>query len=293
LQSGCAVDLVLHPFFDSATSSFSYVLGNPATGCCAIVDPVLDYDPDAHTVSTRSADRVLQLIEVNGYRVEWILETHVHADHLSAAQYLKSRLVCAQLAIGAKVTSVQRHFAEAFAVDVDTDGRQFDRLLEDGERIPLGHACGRVLHTPGHTPACVSYVFDRFVFVGDTLFMPDYGTARCDFPGGDAGALYDSVQRLYALPDETVMLMCHDYAPGGRDHRYHVPVAEQRSGNRMLRADTARAEFAAARADRDRGLDAPRLLVPSVRANIAGGVLPGWDLEGHLKERMASKGEAA
>jgi glyoxylase-like metal-dependent hydrolase (beta-lactamase superfamily II) len=287
------MDFVLHPFFDPDTSSFSYVLANPATGCCAIVDPVLDYDPDAHTVSTRGADRILELIEVNGYRVEWILETHVHADHLSAGRYLKSRLVCAQLAIGTSVTAVQRHFAEAFEADVDTNGRQFDRLLDDGDRIALGHAWGRVLHTPGHTPACVSYVFDRFVFVGDTVFMPDYGTARCDFPGGDAGALYDSVQRLYALPDDTVMLMCHDYAPGGRDHRYHVPITEQRTGNKMLRGDSPRSGFVAARSDRDRGLDAPRLLVPAVRANIAGGVLPDWRLEPHLQQRMARTGEAA
>lgn len=287
------MDFVLHPFFDPATSSFSYVLANPATGCCAVIDPVLDYDPQAHAVSARHADRILELIEVNDYRVEWILETHVHADHLSAARYLKSRLVCAQVAIGSQVTAVQRHFAAAFEVDVETDGRQFDRLLEDGERIAIGHACGRVLHTPGHTPACVSYVFDRFVFVGDTLFMPDYGTARCDFPGGDAAQLYDSVQRLYALPEDTRMLMCHDYAPGGRDHRYQVTVARQRTTNRMLRSDTEWSTFVTARSERDRWLDEPRLLVPSVRANIAGGVMPGWQLEPHLQQRMANSEKAA
>jgi glyoxylase-like metal-dependent hydrolase (beta-lactamase superfamily II) len=278
-----AMDLIVHPFFDAATSSFSYVVANPGSGCCAIVDPVLDYDPEGNCVSTRGADRLLELIDANDYRAEWILETHVHADHLSAGRYLKTRLVCAQHAIGAHVSTVQQHFASRFAVDVATDGRQFDRLLADGDRISIGHVAGRVLYTPGHTPACVTYVFDRFAFIGDTLFMPDYGTARCDFPGGDAHALFRSVQQLYALPQDTRLLMCHDYAPGGRDHRFFATVADQRRHNRMLRDDTAEAAFVTARRERDRQLDAPRLLVPSVRANIDAGVMPGWQLEDHLQ----------
>jgi glyoxylase-like metal-dependent hydrolase (beta-lactamase superfamily II) len=281
------MDLVVHPFFDPATSSYSYVLANPGSGCCAVIDPVLDYFDDeegAGKVGTRLADRILELIAANDYRAEWILETHVHADHLSAGRYLKSRLACAQLAIGIRVTEVQRHFSAAFRVPEASDGRQFDRLLADGDRLALGHSVGRVLHVPGHTPACVAYLFDRFLFVGDTLFMPDYGTARCDFPGGSAEALYQSVQRLYGLPDDVRMLMCHDYAPGGRDHRFLTTVAAQRAGNRMLRGDTDAGEFAAARRARDRDLDAPRLLVPAVRANIAGGVLPGWRLEAHLRD---------
>jgi glyoxylase-like metal-dependent hydrolase (beta-lactamase superfamily II) len=287
------VDLVVHPFFDPETFSFSYLLANPNTGSCAIIDPVLDYDLDRGEVSTRSADRIIEVIAANDYQPEWILETHVHADHLSAARYLKQRFVCAQIAIGEHVRAVQAHFAAYFGIDIHTDGRQFDRLLKDGERLCLGHACGRVLHTPGHTPACVSYHFDRFVFVGDTLFMPDYGTARCDFPGGDPQALYRSVQQLYRLPQRTRMLMCHDYAPGGRDHRFCSTVAEQRETNQMLPATLAESDFVALRAARDRTLAAPRLLVPAVRANVAGGVLPGWSLEPHLRARVQSAGAAA
>jgi len=218
------------------------------------------------------------VVQANGYTGEWILETHVHADHLSAAAYLKERFVCAQTAIGEDVRSVQAHFADAWELELAADGRQFDRLLGDGERICLGHTCGRVLHTPGHTPACVTYVFDRFAFIGDTLFMPDYGTARCDFPGGDARTLYGSVQRLYELPAETRVLLCHDYPPAGRTHRFCSTVAEQRRSNRMLSADTAEASFVTARTARDRDLEAPRLLEPALRANLTGGVLPGWRL---------------
>ncbi|MFU8815259.1 MAG: MBL fold metallo-hydrolase [Pseudomonadales bacterium] len=287
------MNLVVHPFLDRETFSYSYVLANPNTGSCAIVDPVLDYDLAAGEVSTRSAERLVEFITANDYSPEWILETHVHADHLSAARYLKQRFVCAQLAIGEHVHQVQAHFAREFGVDIDTDGRQFDRLLGDGERLCLGHACGRVLHSPGHTPACVSYVFDRFAFVGDTLFMPDYGTARCDFPGGDARALYRTVQKLYQLPAQTRLLMCHDYAPGGRDYRFCSTVAEQREHNRMLRADTPEAEFTAARSARDQTLAAPRLLIPAVRANVIGGVLPGWQLEPHLQARVQTRGVAA
>ncbi len=279
------MELVVHPFFDRATSSYSYVLANTGTGCCAIVDPVLDYDPDTAEVGTAGADRIADVVSANGYRVEWILETHVHADHLTAARYLKQRFVCAQIAIGERVRDVQRHFADAWGLDIATDGRQFDRLLGDGERLCLGHTCGRVLHTPGHTPACVSYHFDRFLFVGDTLFMPDYGSARCDFPGGDARALYRSVQKIYGLPDCTRTLVGHDYAPGGRRHRFSATIAEQKRENRMVRADVTEPEFVGQRQCRDRELTPPRLLVPSVRANIVGGVLPGWRLEPHLAAR--------
>lgn len=287
------MDLILHPFFDAATHSFSYVLANPGSGCCAVIDPVLDYDPATGAVSTHSADRIVELVRANGYRVEWLLETHVHADHLSAGRYLKRHFICAQIAIGAGVTAVQQQFVREFEVEADTDARQFDRLLHDGERLCLGHACGRVLETPGHTPACVSYVFDRFAFVGDTLFMPDHGTARCDFPGADPAQLYDSVRRLYALPDETRLLMCHDYGPGGRDIRFASTVAEQRSGNCMLNGETTRRQFVAARQARDAELAEPRLMIPAVRANLDGGVLPGWQLEPHLAERFRDREQAA
>ncbi len=290
---GILVNLVVHPFFDAATSSWSYVLANPGSGCCAIIDPVLGYDPATGRIDTAVADAVVDLVAANGYCVEWLLETHVHADHLSAGRYLKQRLVCAQLAIGARVRDVQSHFVSRLDLTAATDGRQFDRLLEDGERICIGHACGRVLYTPGHTPGCVSYVFDRFAFVGDTLLMPDYGTARCDFPGGDAAALYQSVQKLYALPGDTRLLMCHDYAPGGRRHQFSSTVAEQRCGNVMLRSDTSLAAFVTARRQRDRHLDPPRLLEPALRANLAGGALPG-DAAGvghHVRPQMAAAGD--
>ncbi len=268
------MNVVVHPFFDTATSSWSYVLANPGAASCAVIDPVLDYDPDDGRMSTTGADRIVELVEANGYTVEWILETHVHADHLSAARYLKQRFVCAQVAIGERVREVQAHFLPVFGSTEPADGSQFDRLLADGERICLGHTCGRVVHTPGHTPACVTYVFEDFAFVGDTLFHPDYGTARCDFPGGDARALYRSVQQLYALPEHTRLLMCHDYPPPERDRRFSATVAEQRRGNVMLSANTAEADFVTAREARDAGLAAPKLLDVAVPANVIGGALP-------------------
>lgn len=270
------MNLLVHPSFDPDTGSWTYLLVNPGSGCCAIIDPVLNYDPATGELATAAADRLCEVVTANGYTVEWILETHVHADHLSAAAYLKERFVCAQTAIGEHVRTVQAHFADAWKLDLPADGRQFDRLLGDGERVCLGHTCGHVLHTPGHTPACVAYVFDRFAFIGDTLFMPDHGTARCDFPGGDAGVLHGSVQRLYALPEETRLLLCHDYPPAGRTQRFCTTVAEQRRSNRMLSAETSKAAFVAARTARDRELPPPRLLEPALCANLSGGVLPGW-----------------
>jgi glyoxylase-like metal-dependent hydrolase (beta-lactamase superfamily II) len=281
------MNLVLHPFFDPDTFSFSYVLANPGSGSCAVIDPVLGYDSTAGTIDTRGADRIVEFVGANGYVVEWILETHVHADHLSAARYLKQHFICAQTGIGDRVGQVQACFAQRFGVDVPSDGRQFDRLFGDQERICLGHACGRVLHTPGHTPACVTYVFDRMAFVGDTLFMPDYGTARCDFPGGDAATLYRSIQRIFGLPAETRLLMCHDYAPNGRDFRFLTTVAEQRRDNVQIHEGIDEAGFVALRQERDARLSAPRLMVPAVRANIEGGVLPGWRLEERLWATLA------
>jgi glyoxylase-like metal-dependent hydrolase (beta-lactamase superfamily II) len=269
------VNLVVQPFFDADTFSWSYLLANPATARCAIIDPVLNYDPATGTVSTAGADHIVDVVAANGYCVEWILETHVHADHLTAARYLKQQFVCAQIGIGEHVRDVQAYFVPRLGLHTATDGRQFDRLLGDGDRLCLGHACGRVLYTPGHTTASVSYLFDRFVFVGDTVFMPDHGTARCDFPGGDAQALYRSVQKLYALPAETRLLMCHDYARDTGGYRFTTTVAEQRRGNRMLRPDTPVADFIAARQARDFDLEPPKLFQPALAANLAAGVLPG------------------
>jgi glyoxylase-like metal-dependent hydrolase (beta-lactamase superfamily II) len=280
------MNLVVHPFFDPDTSSYSYVLVNPGSGSCAVIDPVLGYDPAAGAVSTCAADRIVEFVTANRFVVEWLLETHIHADHLSASRYLKQHFICAQTGIGNGVGQVQAHFAQRFGVDVPTDGRQFDRLFADQERICLGHACGRVLHTPGHTPACVTYVFDQLAFVGDTLFMPDYGTARCDFPGGDPATLYRSIQRIFALPDDTRLLTGHDYAPNGRDFRCLSTVAEQRAGNVQVHEGVSESAFVSARRERDSQLAAPRLLVPAIRANIEGGVLPGWALDEHLRTRV-------
>lgn len=267
--------LIVHPFHHQETSSFGYVLANPASGCCAVVDPVLDYDPASGAATTSTADGMLELIAANGYCLEWILETHVHADHLSAAAYLKSRSTCAQTVIGEGVRDVQAHFDNELGLGIPTDGRQFDRLVADGDRICLGHTCGRVMATPGHTADSVSFVFDDFAFVGDTVFAPDQGTARCDFPGGDARLLFRSVQKLYALPAKTRLLLCHDYPSESRPTRFCVTVAEQRRSNCMLRPETPVADFVAAREARDIRLEPPRLLYPALRANLGGGVMPG------------------
>jgi len=267
------MSLMVHPFFDSETFSFSYAVVNPESRTCAIIDAVLNYDPATGTSCTRSADEIVEFVHANGLIVEWILETHVHADHLSAAGYLKRRFVCAQTAIGAEVVQVQAHFSKALNVACDVDGRQFDRLLQDNDRICLGHACGRVIHTPGHTPACVTFLFEDNAFVGDTLFMPDYGTGRCDFPGGDARVLYRSIQKILALPDETRLFMCHDYAPNGRDYRFLTTVAEEKRSNVHIQAAGECEEtFLRLRSDRDADLEMPRLLVPSVQSNICGGM---------------------
>ena len=269
------MDLVVHPFYDAASGSWSYVLANPGARACAVVDPVLDYDPATGEAGTAGADRLIEVVRANGYTVEWILETHVHADHLSAARYLKDSFVCAQVAIGRGVVDMQARLLPELGVDAPADGRQFDRLLDDGERVCVGHTCGRVMATPGHTPGCVSYVFDGYAVIGDTVFAPDAGTARCDFPGGDAVALHRSLQRLYELPGDTRLLLCHDYPPEDRNRRFWVRVAEQRAHNRMMRSDTPLDEFVAARRARDATLGRPALIDVAVPANLLGGVLPG------------------
>ena len=263
-------------FFDPATFTWSYVVSDPATKRCAIIDSVLDYDAAAGRTSTASADRLIAHVREQGLVVDWLLETHVHADHLSAAPYLRQALG-GQLGIGALITRVQDTFGKLFNAggDFATDGRQFDRLFEDGDCFAIGSLEAHVLHTPGHTPACVTYVIGDAAFIGDTLFMPDYGTARCDFPGGDARALYRSIQQLFALPDETRLYLCHDYLPAGRsDYVCMTTVAEQRANNLHIHDGVDEDSFVAMRLARDAALKMPALILPSVQVNMRGGELP-------------------
>ncbi|HEV7271003.1 MBL fold metallo-hydrolase [Pseudoxanthomonas sp.] len=265
----------LHAWFDEATNTVTYVVWDPATRHAAIIDPVLDYDHRSGRASHRAADTLLGFIADHELAVQWILETHAHADHLSAAPYLKEK-TGAPVGIGEHITEVQRTFAPVFGLDdVSGDGREFDRLFRDGEMFPLGGLQVEVIHTPGHTPACVSYRIGDAVFVGDTLFMPDYGTARADFPGGDARTLYRSIQKLLALPDDTRLYLCHDYKAPGRDHyAWETTVADEKSHNVHVGGGVDEDRFVAMREARDATLSAPTLLLPSLQVNIRAGRLP-------------------
>jgi glyoxylase-like metal-dependent hydrolase (beta-lactamase superfamily II) len=263
-------------FFDPATFTYSYVVTDPTSKRCAIIDSVLDYDPAAGRTSCKSADRLIAYVREQQLQVDWLLETHVHADHLSAAPYLKRELG-GQLAIGENITVVQNTFGKLFNAGTEfaTDGRQFDHLFKDGDRFQVGTIEARVIHTPGHTPACMTYLIGDAGFVGDTLFMPDYGTARCDFPGGDARTLFQSIRKLFTLPDETRLFMCHDYkAPGRDDFRFQTSVAEQRAHNVHVHEGIGEADFVAMRSARDATLGMPTLILPSVQVNMRAGQLP-------------------
>ncbi|MCH7343189.1 MBL fold metallo-hydrolase [Pelomonas sp. CA6] len=271
--------LEVEAFFDPDTWTLSYLVLDGATRECAIVDSVLDYDPKSGRTSTGNADRLIARVRELGARLCWILETHVHADHLSAATHLKQQLG-GQTAIGRHITAVQKVFGTLFNAgdEFHRDGRQFDRLLDDGERLDIGGLSLHAMHTPGHTPACMSYVVSdgeqSAAFVGDTLFMPDYGTARCDFPGGDARTLYRSIRRVLALPPQTRLYMCHDYLPGGRELRYVSTVAEERQYNIHVRDGIGEDEFVAMRVARDATLSMPTLILPSVQINMRAGEFP-------------------
>lgn len=280
----------VHAQFDEATHTVSYVVWDPATCRAAIIDPVLDYDHRTGRVSHRSADDLLGIVADQGLSVDWVLETHAHADHLSAAPYLKEK-TGAPIGIGARITEVQRTFAPVFGLDdVSGDGREFDRLFRDGETIALGGLQVEVMHTPGHTPACVSYRIGEAVFVGDTLFMPDYGTARADFPGGDARTLYRSIHRLLALPDATRLYLCHDYKAPGRDHfAWETTVGEEKTRNIHVGGGVDEASFVAMREARDATLPAPVLLLPSLQVNIRAGRLPDPDRDGRRFLRIPLK----
>lgn len=274
-----ASTFIVEGFFDPATWTISYLLLDPHTRQCALIDSVLDYDPKSGRTRTVSADRLAARVEALGASVRWLLETHVHADHLSAAPYLKERLG-GRIAIGEQVTRVQQVFGKLFNAgrEFATDGSQFDHLFADGETFSLGQLQVRVMHTPGHTPACVTYVVsdgdDHAAFVGDTLFMPDYGTARCDFPGGDAATLFRSINHVLSLPPQTRLYMCHDYQPGGRPVQYESSVADEREHNIHVRAGTPEQAFVEMRKARDATLEMPVLILPSVQVNMRAGHLP-------------------
>jgi glyoxylase-like metal-dependent hydrolase (beta-lactamase superfamily II) len=274
-------NMMIEGYFDPGTSTVTYLLRDVASGQCAIIDSVLDYDPKSGRTRTTTADRLIARVAELGAQVEWLLETHVHADHLSAAPYLKEKLG-GKIAIGDQVTTVQDVFNKVFNAGPGfaRDGSQFDHLFRDGDVFEMGGTRVRIMHTPGHTPACVTYVAsgtdgkESAAFVGDTLFMPDYGTARCDFPGGDARALYRSIRKVLTLPPETRLYMCHDYQPGGRAVAYVSSVAEERARNIHVHDGMSEDAFVAMRTTRDATLDMPVLLLPSVQINMRAGHLP-------------------
>ncbi len=265
----------IQAFFDEATFTVTYLVGDPATQQAAVIDPVLDFDPASGKVSTGSAEAVLTAAKAGGWTITRVLETHAHADHLSAAPLIKARSG-ARVGIGARIDAVQQVFASVFnAPDVSGTGAEFDDLFTDGETFPVGELVFEVLHTPGHTAACVSYKVGDAIFVGDTLFMPDYGTARTDFPGGNAAQLFHSIRRMLAYPPETRLFMCHDYKAPGRDtYAWETTVAEQRARNIHIHDGVTEGDFVAMRQARDMGLAAPRLLLPSVQVNIRAGHFP-------------------
>lgn len=263
-------------FFDEATNTISYVVADPAAKKCAVIDSLLDYDAASGRTNMSSADELIGFVKEKGYDVDWIIDTHVHADHLTAAPYIKEQLG-GKTAIGEHVCTVQKVFSEIFneGQSFHTDGSQFDHLFADEETYKVGSIEGRAIHTPGHTPACMSHLIGEALFVGDTIFMPDYGTARCDFPGGDAGALYDSIQKLFDLDDDTRMFLCHDYkAPGRDEYVWETTVSAQKKGNIHVREGTSRDEFVAMRTARDATLDMPKLILPSVQVNMRAGDMP-------------------
>lgn len=268
--------LVVESFFDNDTNNVSYVAADSETGKCAVIDSILDYDAASGRLTNQSADELVRFVRSKNYDVEWVIDTHVHADHITGAHYIKKQLG-GKTAIGSQITEVQKVFGKIFneSQTFHTDGRQFDHLFEDNEEYRLGSLTGRAIHTPGHTSACMVHNIDDALFVGDTLFMPDFGTARCDFPGGDAATLYRSIQRIYEFPDDTRVFICHDYkAPGRDEFAWETTVGEQRRSNVQARQSVTEAEFIEMRTTRDRKLGTPKLMVPSVQINMRAGELP-------------------
>lgn len=263
-------------FFDEPTNTISYVVADPASKTCAVIDSLLDFDQASGRTSTESADKIIAFVREHGLTCEWIIDTHVHADHLTAAPHIQ-RALGGKTGIGAEISTVQKVFARIFneGQAFHTDGSQFDHLFTDGEAYRIGTIEARAIHTPGHTPACMSHVIGDAVFVGDTLFMPDFGTARCDFPGGDAGTLYDSIQKLFGLPDETRVFLCHDYkAPGREVYVWETMIRAQKASNIHVKTGTSRDAFIKMRTERDATLAMPKLILPSVQINMRAGDMP-------------------
>ncbi|HKQ94660.1 MAG TPA: MBL fold metallo-hydrolase [Aestuariivirgaceae bacterium] len=271
-------------FFDEPTNTVSYVVSDPQTGSAALIDSVLDYDSAAARTDTASADALIRHVKEAKLDVQWILETHVHADHISAAPYLQQKLG-GDLGIGEKIMVVQETFGKIFneGTEFQRDGSQFDRLFRDGDSFKLGSIDARVMHTPGHTPACMTYIIGDAAFVGDTLFMPDFGTARADFPGGDAAMLYRSIRKVLSLPPETRLFLCHDYKAPGRNHyAWETTVAEERANNVHVKDGVTEEQFVAMRTARDKTLGAPKLILPSIQINMRGGNMPPADDDGNV-----------
>ena len=262
-------------FFDPQTNTISYVVKDPNSKACAVVDSVMDIDYAAGRITFEHADEIIDYIKQNDLEVEWLIETHVHADHLSAAPYIQEKLG-GKIGIGDKITVVQETFGKVFneGIDFQRDGSQFDRLFSDRDTYEIGSMSAFVIHTPGHTPACMTHVIGDAAFVGDTLFMPDGGSARADFPGGDAGTLYDSIQKLLALPDDMRLFMCHDYGPNGRDIQWETTVGEEKAHNIHVGGGKTKDEFVKFRKERDATLDMPRLIIPSLQVNMRAGEVP-------------------
>jgi len=279
------VDLSVKPevqgFFDPATNTISYVVKDPGSNACAIVDSVMDIDYAAGRITYDHADELIANVRDRGLKLEWLIETHVHADHLSAAPYIQRQLG-GKIGIGRNITVVQDTFGKVFneGTEFQRDGSQFDRLFDDGDTYQVGGMTCFAMHTPGHTPACMTHVMGDAAFVGDTLFMPDGGSARADFPGGDAGQLYDSIQKVLALPDEMRLFMCHDYGPNGREIRWETTVGDEKAHNIHVGQGKTREDFVAMRTARDKTLAMPKLIIPSLQVNMRGGDLPPPDEDG-------------
>jgi glyoxylase-like metal-dependent hydrolase (beta-lactamase superfamily II) len=281
------IDMTVKPevtaFFDPATNTISYVVKDPGSTACAVVDSVMDIDYAAGRITYGHADEIIAHIRARGLSLEWLIETHVHADHLSAAPYIQARLG-GKLGIGRNITVVQETFGKVFneGTEFERDGSQFDRLFDDGDTYAIGGMTAVALSTPGHTPACMTHVIGDAAFVGDTLFMPDGGSARADFPGGDAGTLYDSIHKVLALPDAMRLFMCHDYGPNGRDIQWETTVGEEKAHNIHVGGGRTREAFVAMREARDATLDMPRLILPSLQVNMRAGRMPPADKDGRV-----------